>query len=110
MVQATATKPAAEKTCSKCHNFNSYNNPFNQGWCNLFNLPAKTLHIQTNDCVLNSEVLRKEAEQAFPSEIIWTDREGYPMSDDPVANAYFDPNFVTYLGRPFLTLQLSRSL
>lgn len=118
MVQATTLKPAEAKTCSTCELFNNYNLPDQHGWCNLFDLPARTFHIQTNDCVLNSTTREQEKhfdifanysqkelealrEVAFPTKIVWMDDEGYPMGDNPVANAYFDPNFVTLPNEPF---------
>ena len=122
MTQATALKPASEvKTCSQCPNFNNRFYSKSKEWCELFNLPAKTHHEQTNHCILNSETttadpesfledifanyspeeLEALSEAAFPTEVVELDRDGYPMSDDPVANACFDPNFVTLPNDPF---------
>ena len=121
MTQATALKPAAEvKTCSQCTNFNDHLYSESKGWCELFNLPARSFHQKTNDCILSdtstvdtesnlgdifanysSKELEELREAAFPTEVVELDRDGYPMSDDPVANAYFDPNFVTLPNEPF---------
>jgi len=102
ITQASTFQPAARDTCLQCPDFNNYLDPYDKGWCNRFDSPAKTYHEKTNNCILNdSEVLRKEAEQAFLSEIVWTDREGYSMGNETVENAYFDPNFVTYPNEPF---------
>ena len=114
MAQATIVKPvAAGKTCSNCPYFNNYYDPRGCGWCDLFDQQARTYHIQTNDCVNSSDIpISHELEDnlalfpdidldPFPTEVIELDRDGYPMSDDPVANAYFDPNFVTLPNEPF---------
>ena len=121
MTQATALKPAAElKTCSQCPNFNDHLYSKSKGWCELFNLPARSFHLQTNDCILSDtstadtesnldsifanyspeeqEALR---EQAFPTKVIELDRDGYPRGEQTVENAYFKPNFVISPNEPF---------
>ena len=98
MVQATATKPAAAQTCSTCLHFNNFHEPNRRGWCELFNQQARAHHPKTYDCVLNTS---PEFTEAFPSEVIELDREGYPMGEQTPENAYFNPNFVTYPNEPF---------
>ena len=103
MTQATATKPAENQTCTTCPNFNDFQEPNGRGWCELINRQARTFHIKTHDCVLNTSPEFTEAfpTEAFPTEVIELDRDGYPMGEQTVENAYFNPNFVTYPNEPF---------
>jgi len=86
-------------TCLQCPQFNNYHQPDGSGWCEQFNQKAKTFHIQTHDCVLNLNT--SEFTEAFSTEIIELDRDGYPMGEQKVENAYFNPNFVTCPNEPF---------
>ena len=97
MAQATVLKPA--NTCSTCPNFKDFQEPNGRGWCQLFDQQARTHHIQSLDCVLNLNT--SEFTEAFPSEVIELDRDGYPMGEQTPENAYFNPNFVTYPNEPF---------
>ena len=116
----TVVEQPETKTCSTCPNFNNLYYSKSKGWCELFNLPARSFHQKTNDCILSdtstvdtesnlgdifanysSKELEELREAAFPTEVIELDREGYPMSEDTVANAYFDPNFVSLPNEPF---------
>ena len=99
MLQATAVKPTEVKTCSTCPHFNNFHEPNGRGWCNLFDQPARTHHIQSLDCVLNLNT--SEFTEAFPTQVIELDREGYPMDNETVENAYFSNDFVTYPNEPF---------
>ena len=116
MTQVTITNPAAEvKTCSQCTHFDNYKDQRGCGWCNLFNQKARTYHIQTNDCVLSSDIpishelkdnlafFRNINLDPFPTEVIELDREGYPMDfdEEPITTGDFNPNFVTSVNEPF---------
>ena len=121
ITQVTSSKLAETKTCATCPNFNNHLYSESKGWCELFNLPARSYHELTNDCILNSETptvvpdsnldviyanyshdeLGALSEAAFPTTTVWTDREGYPMGEQTPENAYFNPNFVTYPNEPF---------
>jgi len=110
MPQTTSVKPT---TCSTCPNFKDFQEPNERGWCLLFDQQARKHHQQTNDCILSSDIpITHKLEDnlaffpninldPFPSEVIELDRDGYPMGDETVENAYFDPNFVTSPDDPF---------
>jgi len=113
MTYATALKPTEAKTCATCPNFNNHLYSKPKGWCEQFNLPARSYHEQSNDCISNTQTATSDAEQylndlfaqyspkelealreeAFPTEVIELDSEGYPMGEQTVENAYFNPNF-----------------
>ena len=120
MLQAAIVKPAEVKTCSQCPNFSNHLYSESKGWCELFNLSARSFHKQTNDCILSDtstadtesnlddifanyspKELEALREEAFPTEVIELDRDGYPMGEQTPENAYFNPNFVTYPNEPF---------
>lgn len=112
MITYTRTvKPTETKTCSTCPNFNDFHESNGRGWCELFNQQARTFHIKTNDCVLNSPTTEDNLAtfssaslrglNPFPTKAIELDRDGYPMGRESVENAYDDPNFVTSPDEPF---------
>lgn len=82
-------------TCSTCSKFNNYQDNYGRGWCDRFNHPARTHHIRTNDCVVSTQT-----EEAFPTEVIELDRDGYPMAE-AFPTGYFSPHFITSLDEPF---------
>ena len=83
IAQATAVKPAAEvKTCS------------------IISSDLTISHEPEENLATFSKYSEADLE-AFPKKVLELDREGYPMGDDPIANAYFDPNFVTLPNEPF---------
>lgn len=82
-------------TCLTCPEFNNYQDNYGRGWCRQFNHQARTHHIRTNDCVLSINEV-----EAFPSEVIELDRDGYPMYE-AAPTGYFATNFVTNPNEPF---------
>ena len=98
IAQATATKPAEAQTCDTCLHFNNFKEPNGRSWCEQFNQQVRAHHPKTNDCVLNTSL---EFTEAFPSQVIELDREGYPMGEQTVENAYHNPNFVFSPDEPF---------
>lgn len=84
-----------EKTCLTCSEFNNYQDNYGRGWCRQFNHPARTYHIETDDCIVSAEKV-----DAFPTEVIELDRDGYPMGEaEPTS--YFSLNFTTSPDEPF---------
>lgn len=116
MPQATAIKPASQtKTCFSCPHFDDFHEPNGRGWCNQFNGYVRKKHEQTNDCINSSKsVISHELEdnlalfsdvnfeelQAFPTEVIELDRDGYPM-EEAEPTGYFATDFVTNPDEPF---------
>ena len=86
---------SSPNTCSTCSHFNDYNEPNGKGWCHQFNQPARTYHIKTNDCVVSTQ-----KEEAFLTEVIELDRDGYPIAET-AATGYFSPSFTTSPDEPF---------
>ena len=78
MTQATATKPAEDKTCSTCPNFNNFQESNGRGWCELFDQQVRVHHPKTHDCVLNTS---PEFTEAFPTEVIELDRDGFQWTN-----------------------------
>jgi len=76
MTYATALKPTEAQTCATYPNFNNFQ----------------------ESSALNTS---PQFTEAFPTEIVWIDREGYPMTEETVENGYDDPQFITYPNEPF---------
>jgi len=86
MTYATALKPTEAQTCATYPNFNNFQESNGRGWCELFDQQVRAHHPKTHDCVLNTS---PEFTEAFPSQVIELDSEGYPMGEQTVENAYF---------------------
>lgn len=103
-IKTKTAKAAATKTCSTCPNFDNFHESNGRGWCEQFNHFVRGSHEETQTCSNSLKESPKEnlmREQAFPSEVLELDREGYPMGKETVENGYFDQNFVTYPNEPF---------
>jgi len=119
MAQATTLKPKEAKTCSTCEHFKDYKETNGRALCLHLDQIVYAHHPKTIDCPpsettttkpeVNSDIFanyspeEQEAlrEQAFPTEVIELDRDGYPMGEQTVENAYFNPNFVVSPNAPF---------
>lgn len=53
-LEAEPQTPIASK-CINCVSFTNFNSD-GRGWCQIFDLPAKTHHQMTNDCILNGAI------------------------------------------------------
>ena len=109
MTQATATTLVEVKTCSNCLHFNNFHKSNGRGWCQLFDRQAREHHEITNDCITSSDLtisyelednldvfpdINLEELEAFPSEVIELNRNGYPMTES-APTGYFSTDFVT---------------
>ena len=86
---------SSPSTCSTCPYFNNYNELNGRGWCHQFNQPARTYHIETNDCVVSTRRV-----EDLTTKVIELDRDGYPM-EEAEPTGYFSHNFTTTPDEPF---------
>ena len=130
MTQTTVVKPASQaKTCLICPHFDNFHAPkyievdsqtisnpqYQKGWCELFNYQAWENHEETPDCINSSKSIIShelkdnlalfpnvnfEELDAFPTEVIELDRDGYPI-DKTAPTGYFSTDFITSPDEPF---------